>query len=253
LAQTAELAEHALLRGGKVLVLTYTETPDEMAAQLTDRVPGAGAALALGQLDVTASLDGQLARGEFDPAQVKAALGAHIVGAQQEGYQGLWVVADMAWARAGLPGTEALLDYEATCNLSFLERQITAVCVYDLRIFPKDIMEQYCSAHPVTLGQAALRFTGITDPRGVALSGEADFTNRRALTAVLAHMQVLDDHVTIDASELCFADLHAVRLLSAVVRARSRGKTTITGSPMVNRVMELALAAEPGTGGWWDA
>lgn len=253
MARTAELAEHALLRGGKVLVLTYTETSDEMAAELADRVPGAGAALAMGQLEVVASLDGQLAGGRFDPAKTKSVVGAHIVGAQQQGYQGLWTIVDMAWARAGLPGTDALLDYEADSNLSFLGQQITAICVYDLRIFPKDIMEQYCSAHPVTLGQAALRFTGTAEPHSLALSGEADFTNRRALTAVLAHVRALDVHVTIDASDLRFADLHAVRLLSAVVRGRSRGTTTITGSPMVNRVMELALAGKPGTGGWWDA
>lgn len=253
LAYTAELSEHALLRGGRALVLTYTETADEMAAQLAERVPGAGAALALGQLVVQDSVGSQLVGGVFDPQRATSVLLAHLEQTMQDGYRGLWVVDDMAWGRAGLAGIEALLDYEASGNRLFLGQPIAAACVYDLRVFPKALIEQYCSAHPVTLGQAALRFTGTADPPGLALHGEADFTNRRALTAVLADVQTLSGHVTIDASGLRFADLHAVRLLSAVVRARRRGTTTITGSPMVNRVMELALTAESGTGGWWDA
>lgn len=247
LAGTAEFVAHGLGRGGKVMVLTYTESPDEMAAALVERVVGACDALAAGQLLLSVSVDVLFRSGEFDPQRTRALLRAQTERAHEQGYAGLWVAADLAWSRSGLPGSEALLDYETVANLAFLDRQIAAVCIYDLRIFPMRIMEQFCSAHPVTLGQATLRFARTTD--GLMLSGEADFTNRRALTALLAHLQATEGHVTIDTSELCFADLHAVRLLSEVIRTRGRGSTTLTASPRVHRVMALAA----GSGRWSDA
>lgn len=253
LTETAVLVRHALRCGGKILVLTHTETTDEMAAHLTDRVPGADVAIAVGRLKVRAGRQVQSTDGVFDPRHTLDRFRAECDRARQQGWSGLWVAADMAWSLSHLPGVEALGEYEASANLTFLGGHGAAVCIYDLRKFTRTLMERYCSAHPVTLGQAALRFAGADASPGLVLSGEADYTNRTALATLLTSLRSVDGHVTIDASGLRFADVHALRLLMEVRRARDHGSTTITGSRRVNRLMELALAAEPDCGGWCGA
>lgn len=253
LSGIAGVAELGLRSGGQVAVFTDTETPDEMAAYLVARVPGAGSALAAGQLVVLACRDFHLAGGAFDPVRTVARYVAQIDVAEEQGYAGLWIVVDMAWALSGLPGTGLLLDYEAGANPGFADQRVAAVCVYDRSRFCPVLLEKACSAHPLTPGQARLRFARTTDPPGLALSGEVDLTNHRAFSALLTALQPAPGHITIDATGLRFADLRAADLLWAASSTRARGTTTITGSPLVNRLLELVGNNRSATGGQPDA
>lgn len=253
LSGTAGVAGFGLRSGGKVAVFTDTETPDEMAACLAARAPGAGSALTAGQLVVLACRDFYLAGGAFDPVRTVARCIAQIELAEEQGYAGLWIVVDMAWGLSGLPGTGLLLDYEAGANPEFADQRVAAVCVYDRNRFCPVLLEKACSAHPLTPGQAPLRFARTTDPPGLSLFGEVDLTNHRALSALLTALQPAPGHITIDATGLRFADLRAADLLWAASSARARGTTTITGSPMVNRLLELVGNNRSTTGGQPDA
>lgn len=253
LAETAVFAEHALRRGGQVLVLCHTESPEEMIVHLTKRVPGARGALAANRLVVRSSDDLQLAGGTYVRQRVLDDFRDLRDHARHAGHRGLWVIADMAWILSGLPGAHIPPEHEALGNLAFLEGGAAGVCIYDVRKFPRKLMERFCSAHPVTLGQAALRFASRDGTRDLVLSGEADLTNRMAFTTVIDDLRHVEGHVRIDAGELNFADVHAVRVLADVERCRGFGATTITGSRRVNRIWELALRDEPGCGRWCGA
>ncbi|MGH3906841.1 MAG: MEDS domain-containing protein [Pseudonocardiaceae bacterium] len=253
LSGIAGVAGLGLRSGGKVAVFTGTETPDEMAAYLAARAPGARSALAAGQLGVLDCQDFYLAGGAFDPAHTVARYIAQIELAEEQGYAGLWIVVDMAWALSRLPGTDMLLDYEAEANPGFADHRVAAVCVYDRSRFCPVLLEKVCSAHPLTPGQAPLRFARTTDPPGLALSGEVDLTNHLAFSALLTALQPAPGHITIDATGLRFADLRAADLLWAASCARAPGATTITGSPLVNRLLELVGNSRSATGGQSDA
>lgn len=249
----AEIADLGLRSGAKVAVLADTETPDELAEYLVARAPGAGSALAAGRLEVLACRDFYLVEGVFDPVRTVARYTTQIDLAEEQGYAGLWVVVDMGWSLSGLPGTGLLLDYEAAVNPGFADQRVAAVCVYDRSRFCPALIEEVCSAHPLTPGQAPLRFARTTDPPGLALSGEVDLTNHRALGALLTALQPVPGHITIDATGLRFADLRAADLLRASSSARAQGATTIIGSPVVNRLLELVGNNQSTTGGQSDA
>lgn len=253
LAETFRFAEAGLDRGGKVLIFTYTETPEEMAAQLTVRVPGAETAFPTGQLDVLDCRDIQLADGVFDPGRLMAWSLAQLDLAREQGYSGLWVVADMAWGLSGLLDVSTLLDWEMSVNPAFADGRLAAACIYHRNHFPPEMIEAICTAHPLTPDQAPLRFSRTTDPPGLALCGELDLTNHRALAALLTSLHSLPGHITIDATGLRFADLRAVDLLSGTSHVRGPGATTITGSPVVMRLLQLTGGAGPATCGSLNA
>ncbi|HEU0090362.1 MAG TPA: MEDS domain-containing protein [Pseudonocardiaceae bacterium] len=245
LHSTAELAELGLRCGGKVLVVADTETPAAMAAYLSARAPGAGDALASGQLEVRAARAFLLAGGVFDPERTMAGYLAQVDLAQEQGYPGLWIAADMAWSLPGPPDPGALLDYEAAANPAFGGHRVAGVCIYDRTRFCPALIEGACGAHPLTPGQAPLRFAWTTDPLGLALSGEVDLTNHNALTALLTALHRTPGHVTIDATGLRFADLRAADLLWGTCLTRGPGSTTVAGSSVVNRLLALTGQGRP--------
>ena len=253
LSGTARFAELGLRGGGKVVVFTANETPDEMAALLADRLPGAAAAFAVGQLAVLACKDFYFPDGTFDPASTLSRYVAQIDLAEQQGYRGLWAAVDMGWILANEAGMGLLVDYEAGANPGFADRRVAAVCIYDRSRICPTLVEEICGAHPLTPGQAPLRFASTTDPPGLALSGEADLTNHRALTALLTLLHEAPGHITIDATGLHFADLRTADLLSDVSTARAAGTTTVHGSAVVNRLLELVADYRSTTGGLPDA
>jgi uncharacterized protein CbrC (UPF0167 family) len=151
-AGTARMTGIALRRGGKMLVITHTETPDEMAEHLMARVPGADAALAGGQLELMPCRDFALAGGTFDPEHLRSMCDAQNNLAEQQGYAGLWAVADMTWDLTNPLSAGWLVDCEAAANLEFADRRRVAVCIYNRNMFCPKLLAEVCSAHPMTPG-----------------------------------------------------------------------------------------------------
>lgn len=253
LSATGGIAGFGLRREGKVAVFTTTETPDELAGFLTRQLPGAAAALASGQLSVRACDRFHLSAGVLDTGRLLERYLAEVDLAEEQGYPGLWIAVDMAWILADPPGMGSLLEYEAAVNPGFAGHRVAAACIYDRTKLCRTLVECACAAHPLTPGQAPLRFAWTTDPPGLMLSGETDLTNHGALTTLLDALHAMPGHITIDATELWFADLRAADLLRGVSSARCQGSTTIVGSTMVNRLLELAANCRSSAGGQSDA
>ncbi|HEY2762704.1 MAG TPA: MEDS domain-containing protein [Pseudonocardiaceae bacterium] len=248
LCGTVEFTGLGLRRDAKVIIFSDTETPDELAAHLPTLLPDAVPALAAGQVQVVPCRDIYLAGGAFDPGRTLAGFVAQVELAVAQGYSGLWLAVDVAWSLSGLPDTHTLVAWEAAANATIAEHPVTAMCVYDRTRFCPALLERVYKAHPMTPGQAPLRFARTLDPPGLLLSGEVDLTNHDALAALLCPLHTMPGHITIDATGLHFADLRAADLLSGVRAARRQCPTTIIGSTALNRVLELAEKTRPAEG-----
>ncbi|WP_202638287.1 MEDS domain-containing protein [Bailinhaonella thermotolerans] len=239
LAATVEIAADALRRGRRVMVCAESLTPQVTSAWLHARVPGYAEAAERGQVEVLPCAEVQLAGGTFDPARVREAFAGVVADTTARGYPGLQVITDMAWALRQPYALDALPAFEASINDLFADGRLSAVCQYDRRLYDGDLFHRVCSAHPVTPGQALLRFARATGSPGLVLEGEADVTNRDALAALLASLLPSDGHVLIDATGLEFADVGSARLFARFAAQRGDRPTTLLGSQSLTHLLRL--------------
>ncbi|MEU7002719.1 MEDS domain-containing protein [Nonomuraea sp. NPDC046570] len=231
----------AMRTGRKVLVHTDALSPAAMRTELSRSIPRLAAAEAGGQVEITCSAGSHLAGGVFDAARSTSALTAAVREALRSGWSGVCVLADMGWAARDSPGAEDLFAYEAAINPLFAVGGLAAACLYDRRLFPPDRMREASAAHPLTPGQAELRF--IATPPRLILFGEADLTNAPALAGLLAPLGAGRDDVTLDARQLSFADLAAMRELIAL-GGRTAGTTTVLAGASLSHLLRLLGAGD---------
>jgi hypothetical protein len=154
-------------------------------------------------------------------------LAGHVERAVAEGFAGLWLVGDMAWALGELVDAEGLADYEAQVNRLYLDGRAMGVCLYDRRVFDADLLRQVTRAHPAAVTDAVtdaasgwtplLRIRRTTDPYGLRLVGESDLSNRQAVAAALDAVLVAQPDpgvpIVVDVAGLRFADGATAALL----------------------------------------
>src|SRR4051795_9445392 len=108
----AAFVRDGLKTGSKVVCWTDTITPGALAEQLAARSVRLGAALRRGQLRL-APVTGALLRDGTDSAVAMVdVLAGELDTAAREGYPGLRVTADMAWATRPLAEAEHLTGFE---------------------------------------------------------------------------------------------------------------------------------------------
>lgn len=249
----ARLVDAGVRRGEKVLYLTESLLPAALVAGLSARGLNADGALASGQLVVRRAREVYLAGGGFDPDATLRTLTRHIRQAREEGWAGLRIIGDMAWALSPAPGVDQLDRYEAGANRLFLEGGAMAVCQYDQRLFSASELRRAAIAHP---GSTSVTVNGRwrpllrihrTAPSGLRLVGEADMSNRRALASVLETLvtehALRDEAIVIDMTELAFADGAAVGLILRAARKAPGGVRLVGCAPPVASLVSL-LGAE---------
>lgn len=228
------------------------DDPASVLAGLTRHGIGTGPATAAGQLIVQSAESSYLACGHFDPEATIALWHRQIADALAAGYLGIRVVGDMTWATRGIPGRDRLPWYEAQVNTVFLGGYVAGVCAYDRRVFDPLELRRLSWAHhgAASTGSAydpgtSLRIARTRNPRGVRLSGEVDLSNRIALTTLVEHL--FDDggpEVTVDLTDLTFADTASVRILVAAADSGA-GRIRLVGcSPAVLRLLDFHHAGE---------
>jgi hypothetical protein len=238
----------ALRAGDKALVLTDDPAPAAMAGFLAARVPGAGAALAQGQLRVQPSAAGYLPDGRLHTDPVTAYFAGEIDRAVREGYGGLRAVADLGWARGA--DLEELVRYEAAINALFTSGRVMGVCMYDRRAFPRAVWHRLVAAHPTAVagpgGRALsrLRCLRTESPPGLRLSGEADLVNHGALPVLLDAAVPISGECVVNAAGLRFADVHALTCLMQVAARRQGRPTRLVCRPNVAHLLRMIDAEE---------
>ncbi|GAA3125086.1 hypothetical protein GCM10010466_14920 [Planomonospora alba] len=253
-----DFVDAGLRAGEKVMCFTDGTAPRTLRSALADRGVDVGTAGALGRVAFHTADDSYLATGRFDAEAMLDGWRGQLVRTRREGYPGLRVIADMAWAARSprVDGTERLAWYEAQAGRIFADGYATVVCMYDQRLFADDRLRGIAAAHPATVSprtaddwRPRLRLARTADPVGLRLTGEADRTCRDALEAVLAGLAEdlpADGPVTVDLGGLAFADAGCAAALARAAGALPYGMRVVGASAALRRLLGLVGAGARG-------
>lgn len=185
----------SLARQEKVLLVLDPDNlqDDEVVALLDRGGAGASAARASGQLSLKRTPQMYLPDGRFHKERTIEAYCAEVERAQEEGWAGLRIAADMNWApRAGLDEA-SLLDYEASVAPLFADPLFTAICWYDRQRFGRGLLDGMAQVHPFQVAEP--------------LGSDADFVE--SLRRSLARQDTSGPtRVTLDLRDVCFMEAH---------------------------------------------
>jgi anti-anti-sigma factor len=228
------------------------DDPGRVLGLLRDRGADPAEPLRSGSLTADTPEGSYLASGAFDPEATLGGWQAEADLARRQGYLGLRVLGDMAWARRGLPGTDRLDWYETHINNVFTDGFVAGVCAYDRRQFDPLELRRYTWSHPGT-ATTGVPYDPATSlrlrrtPNGLKLSGEADRSNRTALAAVMEQLfdrPAIGRDVTIDVRDLGFADTAVARILVQAASASPIRVRLVGCSPSLRRLLNFTGAAE---------
>ncbi|MEO3811598.1 MEDS domain-containing protein [Sphaerisporangium sp. B11E5] len=226
LSASVHFAREGVGQGALVMVFPAVHLIEEAR----DRLGGDGTLRAAGRESHVQVLDSrgtQLSSGRFDPARLRRTYATAARDARAAGFSALWVSVDMSWARPDVVDTEALLAFEAGANSLFTPGTLTAVCQYDRRVFSEPQIARACRAHTAGPHTSAwLRHRRTSDGRGLALSGEADHSNRLAWEALMGSLGPGDD--VLDVTAMTFLDARSMATLVSTARTHPRRLTVVT-------------------------
>lgn len=208
-ATTIAFAEQAIAAAAQVIIFPGDPHPDTLT-DFQDHLIRQGRTIAdavrSGQIRIADSRQVQLAPGRFDPAYLHDLYTAATGQAISAGYRGLWVSVDMSWAADTDP--DVLTAFEADAFSLFTSHQLTAICLYDTRIFSELRVAAACQAHPAAIdGAAPLRHDRLHDRGTLRLSGDTDIANHIAFTALTRSLQPGD---TLDITAMTFIDVRGL-------------------------------------------
>lgn len=138
-----------LQAGQKVMCFADANTASHILTILDAQGTAVHEHTARGQLVFLEKESVYLPKGYFDPEDMIDRLRAEEAQALAEGYTGLRVAGEMRWALQGAPGSERLIEYEAKLNRFFPGSHCLALCQYDMRRFPAQILLDILSTHPL--------------------------------------------------------------------------------------------------------
>ncbi|MBA2889767.1 MEDS domain-containing protein [Nonomuraea soli] len=243
IAAVRAITLNGLREGRLVLLVTESDTPQQVRGHLAGPGDGTGewfdaeAAEAGGRLTILPADESHFSRGRFDPDLALTCLAAFGRHAERLGASGVSVLVDASWRLRADPGLS--LEVEARGNALFAGSWMALVCQYDRRRFSGEAFDQAAAVHPITPGEAELRFA--RTPGGLTLAGEVDGTNIAALASVLDTLVPVARALTIDATALGYLDAEGARLLARTAELRVN-ETVIVCSPAVARLLSLIRA-----------
>ena len=104
-----------------------------------------------GALRIATKRQTYLKDGAFDPLAMVNLLRAATVEAVGRGYAALRCTGEMTWALGREVGTDRLIEYEALLNDFFPGSRALAICQYNRRRFPPDIIHGVLRTHPIVI------------------------------------------------------------------------------------------------------
>lgn len=140
-----------LERGEKVIYIVDAHTAETVLGYLRDDGLDPEPYLARGQLVILTRDDAYMRDGVFEPDGMIALLRAETEKALAEGYPALRATGEMTWALRGLPGSKRLIEYEAKLNEFFPGSKCLAICQYDRRRFPPEVLLDVLRTHPIAV------------------------------------------------------------------------------------------------------
>ena len=133
-----------------------------------------------------------------DPQTLLAYYSAATDAALADGYTGLRVVGEVSTFLRDPRVWVGQLAWETVADRYMAHRPLAALCCYDLRIVPPELIRDLCALHPAvrTCGGHSVPFRVYHDDDAVVVDGDLDFFSadraRRALAATAREGDVLD-------------------------------------------------------------
>jgi anti-anti-sigma regulatory factor len=220
-------------RGERVLYVTDGPEHDRVQGWLKEAGADVSALTASGQLELRSAEETYLASGRFDPDEMIAMWRSEIEGSLAAGYAGLRVSGEMSWALADVAGAERLAEYERRVTALFKEGMSAAMCQYDCREFPSDLLAVIADGHPATARQNALidsdrlRITPAFDRAGervLGVDGFIDYHSAAAWSEGLRTAVAVEGDIQLDMTELGFIDVAGLRALTEVASGLPPGR-----------------------------
>jgi anti-anti-sigma regulatory factor len=246
----AAFVRDGLRTGLKVVCWTDAMGQDRLADQLAARSVQPAAALRRGQLRVTPVSGSLLGGSTVTAAGMVEVLAGEVETAGREGYAGLRVTADMAWATRPLVGGEELMAFESEVAGLFADGRLCLICQYDRDRFDAVTLAFAAKAHPKTVAALVyfenplLRICRQYSPAGVRIAGELDYRHRDVLEQALAESRRLDRHMHVNLSGLDYIDGScAATIVSTALGLPPSRRMTATCRPRVAKVLELVGAS----------
>ena len=163
-----------LERGERCVYIADQNTADEVLDTLDAAGIDAAAATDRDALSVVTKREAYLRDGYFDPERMLALLADSVETARRAGFTALRVTGEMTWALGGAAGSERLMEYESKLNHFLPAADIVAICQYNRRWFPAELVKEVIETHPLVIHGATVcrnpyyvppeEFLGARDP-----------------------------------------------------------------------------------------
>lgn len=247
----AAFVRDGLAEGQRVICFTDAMRPQALTAELSARGIAAEDPIRRGQLTVQGSDDAWLAEGAFSAARMIDVLVEERDLARRDGYNGLRVSADMAWATRPLARVEQLPAFEAAVNALFTDGLLIGICQYDRERFDAVTLAAMAEAHPKAVAATIyhedpiLRVCRQHMPRGLRVAGEIDYTRSFALSQALTEAIHIDRHIYLNLLGLRFMDASTAAMTVQTAASLPDGhRMTVLCTELVGKVLRMVGADE---------
>jgi PAS domain S-box-containing protein len=140
-----------LERGEKCLYIANTNSTATFENAMRAQGIDTDAAVRQGSLTITNGRGIYPLQGDFDPDRMIGVLTEWTRAAKSSGFSALRLADEMTWVTEIDPRPERLIEYEAKLNQFFRDQDALALCQYDRRVFPPEVILNVLRTHPIVV------------------------------------------------------------------------------------------------------
>jgi DNA-binding winged helix-turn-helix (wHTH) protein len=172
-AMTATFIRQGLERRQLCLCVHDESSEDTVLDALAAIGVDAASVMAEGRLQLATPKATFLVGDRFNSRAMITSLENTVDAARASGFEGLFVTGEMSFSLGRQPGTQQLMDYEASCTTFFRTHPAVGLCQYNRRCFDSHALRRVLLTHPWVLvdGRLCRNFHCVPaqDPLGEAL------------------------------------------------------------------------------------
>jgi signal transduction histidine kinase len=144
--------QQGLARGDRCLILAEAGNAEQLVKLLADAGVEVAHEADRGALKVVTDLDvTRLLSGEFDPRTMVEFLRRAEAEALADGFAGLWITGDMAWAMGAGVSDKQLIEYEILLEEQLTNSRSIVICQYDRTRFEPGLIHDVLRTHPIAV------------------------------------------------------------------------------------------------------
>jgi MEDS: MEthanogen/methylotroph, DcmR Sensory domain len=184
IAAAVPFVRQGLARGERCVYIGREKTTRRITKALADSGVRIAQERRRGALQVVTDRDlFRLQAGEFDPRAMVEFLRQAEARARDEGFPGLRVAGDMAWAMGLDVPPDRLIEFETLLDRSLSDSRSVVLCQYDRSRFDPMVIYEVLRAHPLAVLGGLVRPNPYYEPPELLLQatpqGRADFKAKR--------------------------------------------------------------------------